>query len=146
MENLENQNSTEETASIFTEDDLSIGIYDKHIRQARNAIFATAGIILLGLIIYSVNVPSEYEYLWIDLLFYGVFIGGFIALGFWTKKKPYSAITYALILYGIFIAVNAYFDVKTLYSGIIFKIIIISLLVKGLSDAKAAQELQQLKK
>lgn len=146
MENIESQNTNEEKASIFTEDDFSVGIYDKHIRQARNAIFFTAGLILLSVVILMISLPKGYNDWWIDLVFYGVFIGGFIALGFWTKKKPYTAISCALILYGAFIGINAYFDIKTLYSGIILKIIIISLLVKGLSDAKSAQEVQQLRK
>ncbi len=149
MENQETQPilpSEHEESSIFSEDDFSVGIYDKHIRQARNAIFVTAGLILLSVIILMFNLPEVYEYLWVDLLFYGTFIGGFVALGFWTKKKPYNAIIGALILYGAYIAINAYLDIKTLYSGIILKIIIISLLVKGLSDAKAAQEMQLLKR
>jgi peptidoglycan/LPS O-acetylase OafA/YrhL len=148
MENQQtpNVNEVKEETSIFSEEDFSVDIYDKHIRQARNAIFVAAGIILLSAIILMFNLPEGYEYLWFDLLFYGAFIGGFIALGFWTKKKPYSAITFALILYGIFIGINAYIDIKTLFSGIILKIIIISLLVKGLSDGKQAQEMQQIKK
>jgi hypothetical protein len=73
-------------------------------------------------------------------------IVGFIALGFWTKKKPYYAIIGALILYGLSIGINACLDISTLFKGIILKIIIISLLIKGLSDAKAAQEMQQLNK
>jgi hypothetical protein len=145
MKNQELQNSTEPPNSIFSEDDFSIGIFDKHIRQARNAIFVTAGLILLSATILLFNLPEGYDYWWVDLIFYGTFVGGFIALGFWTKKKPYYAITSALILYGLFIGINAYLDTKTLYSGIILKIVIISLLVKGLSDAKAAQEMQKFK-
>jgi hypothetical protein len=144
MENQELHNTNEEPTSIFSEEDFSVDIYDKHIRQARNAIFITAGLILLSVIILVFTIPEGYDYIWIDLLFYGIFIGGFIALGFWTKKKPYFAIISALILYGVFIGINAVLDIKTLFSGIILKIIIISLLVKGLSDAKGAQEMKQL--
>jgi peptidoglycan/LPS O-acetylase OafA/YrhL len=144
MENNELQQPVIEKneASIFAEEDLSIGIYDKHIRQARNAIFIAAGILLINVLILANSLPSGYEYAWIDLGLWGVFIAGFIFLGFWTKKKPYYAIIGALILYGLFIALNAVLDVTTIYKGIIMKIIIISLLIKGLSDAKAAQELQ----
>jgi peptidoglycan/LPS O-acetylase OafA/YrhL len=144
MENNELQQPVIEKneASIFAEEDLSIGIYDKHIRQARNAIFIAAGILLINVLILANSLPSGYEYAWIDLGLWGVFIAGFIFLGFWTKKKPYYARIGALILYGLFIALNAVLDVTTIYKGIIMKIIIISLLIKGLSDAKAAQELQ----
>ena len=54
MENKETQPvipTEQEDASIFSEDDFSVGIYDKHIRQARNAIFVTAGLIFLNVII-----------------------------------------------------------------------------------------------
>ncbi len=144
MENNETQQPGIEKndASIFAEEDLSIGIYDKHIRQARNAIFIAAGILLINVLILANSLPSGYEYAWIDLGLWGVFIAGFIFLGFWTKKKPYYAIIGALILYGLFIALNAVLDITTIYKGIIMKIIIISLLIKGLNDAKAAQELQ----
>jgi peptidoglycan/LPS O-acetylase OafA/YrhL len=147
MEDKDLQNLSKERDSIFTEDDFDIGIYDKHIRQARNAIFVTAGVILLSLIVTLIaSSKEENEYLWIDLLLYGAFIIGFIALGFWTKNRPYYAIICALILYLIFIVLNAIVDIKTLFSGIIFKIMIIVYLVKGINDAKAAEEMRQLRK
>jgi hypothetical protein len=93
-------------------------------------------------IILAATVPAEYEYLWLDLLIWGAFIAGFIVLGFWTKKKPYYAIIGALILYGVFILLNAIFDVTTIYKGIIFKIAVIVFLVKGLNNAKEAQQMK----
>ncbi len=147
---MENQdqpiiNEPKEETSIFSEEDFSVDIYDKHIRQARNAIFACAGILLLSLLIAAFSIPSGYDDFWIDAIFWSVFIAGFVALGFWTKKKPYFAIIGALILYGISIAINGFLDPTTIIKGILFKIIIVSLLIKGLSDAKAAQEMQKLK-
>ncbi len=144
MEN-NNQNLPEETKpeeTIFTQEEFSMEGYDKHIRQARTAIFAAAGILLLNVIILSATAPYGYEYLWIDWCLWGVFIIGFILLGFWTKKKPYTAIICALILYGLLIAINAWLEPTSIIKGIIFKIIIIVALVKGLSDAKQAQQMQ----
>ena len=132
--------------TIFTPDDFSVGIYDKHIRQARNAIFIAAGILALNVIILAFNVPEGYDYLWIDLSFWGLFVAGFIALGFWAKKKPYTAIICALILYGMFILINALIDPVAIIKGIIMKIVIVSALIKGLSDAKQAQDMQKLQK
>jgi len=66
-----------------------------------------------------------------------------VVLGFWTKKKPYYAIICALILYGIFIILNAVVDITSIYKGIIFKIAVIVFLIKGLKDAKAAQEMKE---
>ena len=146
---MENNKISEETGqhrneSIFTEEDFSLQGYDKHIRQARNAIFIAAGILVINVIVLAFSVPDSYEYLWLDLLVYGGFVAGFIFLGIWTKKKPYSAIIGALILYALFIILNAVIDLHTIYKGIIFKVIIIVLLVKGLRDAKEAQERKSL--
>lgn len=147
MENTEEQlpNENLKEQSIFSEEDFSVDIYDKHIRQARNAIFACAGILLVSIIMLLATTPAGFAELWIDILFWSVFVIGFIVLGFWTKKKPYTAIVCALILYGLCIAINGFLDPMSIVKGIIFKIIIISLLVKGLSDAKAAEQMQDLK-
>lgn len=130
------------TETIFTPEEFSIEGYDKHIRQARNAIFLAAAILVINVIILAVSVPAEYEYLWLDVLIWGLFIAGFIVLGFWTKKKPYYAIIGALILYGLFILLNALLDVSSLFKGLLFKIIIVVFLVKGIKDAKEAQEMK----
>jgi len=129
--------------SIFSADEFSLKGYDKHIRQARNAIFTVAGLLLVNLAILYNTVPAGYEYIWLDFLIWGAFITGFIFLGFYTKKKPYYAIVGALCLYAAFIILNAVFDLSTLYKGVLFKIIIIVILVKGINDAKEAQELQK---
>jgi len=146
MEDNKPQEITPEnnSESIFTPEEFSIEGYDKHIRQARNAIFAAAGILLLNVIILAFTVPAEYEYLWIDVLIWGLFIAGFIILGFWTKKKPYYAIIGALILYGILILLNAFIDITSIYKGIIFKIAVIVFLIKGIKDAKEAQNMMAL--
>jgi len=129
--------------SIFSADEFSLKGYDKHIRQARNAIFTVAGLLLVNVAILYNTVPAGYEYIWLDFLIWGAFITGFIFLGFYTKKKPYYAIVGALCLYAAFIILNAVFDLSTLYKGVLFKIIIIVILVKGINDAKEAQELQK---
>ena len=146
---MENNKIPEETGknqpeSIFTEDDFVSQGYDKHIKQARNAIFAAAIILTISIIALAISIPENYAYLWIDILVYGAFVAGFIFLGFWTKKKPYYAIVGALILYGLFIALNAIIDISTIYKGIILKIVIIVLLVKGINDAKEAQERKEM--
>ena len=64
-------------------------------------------------------------------------------MGFWTKKKPYSAIVGALILYAAFIILNASIDITTIYKGIILKVVIIVLLVKGVNDARDAQRMKE---
>lgn len=129
--------------SIFSPEEFSLKGYDKHIRQARNAIFAVAILLFINLLVLCFTISEDYEYLWIDILLWGVFIAVFVMLGFWTKKKPYYAIIGAICLYIIFIVLNAIFDISTLYKGIIVKIIVFVFLIKGINDAKEAQALQQ---
>ncbi len=129
--------------SIFSGEEFSLEGYDKHIRQARTAIFLAAGILALNLLVLAFTAPGGYEYLWIDLLIWGIFVAAFIVLGFWTKKKPYYAIVSALVLYSILIIVNAMLDPATIVKGIIFKVIVIVLLVKGLRDARDAQRMKE---
>ncbi|MFM6925248.1 MAG: hypothetical protein ACKOU7_07065 [Ferruginibacter sp.] len=134
----ENNNET-----IFNEQEFSMEGYDKHIRQARQALFIAAGILLLNALLLFSKYPVEMEIMWLDYLMWIVYIGGFIALALWTKKKPYYAIIGGLILMGIFILVNAIIDPGTIIGGIIFKIAVIAFLVKGLADAKEAQQMKE---
>ena len=145
MDNKETIQTPETTSeeTIFSGEEFSMQGYDKHIRQARNAIFFVAGLLLLNVIFLIVAAGSDTEYLWIDIAIWGAFIMGFLFLGFYCKKKPYYAIVSALCLYGLFIALNAYIDTSTLFKGILMKIIVIVLLVKGVKDAKEAQEMQK---
>lgn len=137
------QSGENREGTIFSTEEFSTAGYDKHIRQARNVIFVAAGVLVLNLVYLIATAPAYYEYLWIDLMIWGLFIAGFVALGLWTKKKPYTAIIGALILYGIFIILNAILDVTTLYKGVYIKIIIIVFLFKGLGDAREAQQIKE---
>ncbi|MEX1202861.1 MAG: hypothetical protein WEA59_06435 [Ferruginibacter sp.] len=137
------QSETENNTSIFTEYEFSTTGYDKHIREARNVIFWVAGLLILNVAILFIGADEVYEYMWLDLLIYGALIGGFIFLGFFTKKKPYTAIMLALILYTLFILLNAAIDPDTIFKGILFKIITYVFLIKGINDAKKAQEMKR---
>jgi hypothetical protein len=146
MENNKDQqdeSAAENNVSIFTEEEFSTVGYDKHIRQARNAIFWVAGLLTVNVAMLFMRESEVYEYMWLDFLIYGGFIGAFIFLGFYTKKKPYTAIIMALILYTLFILLNAVIEPMTLLKGILFKIITYVFLIKAINDAKEAQEMQK---
>jgi hypothetical protein len=146
MENNKEQqeeSAAENNVSIFTEEEFSTVGYDKHIRQARNAIFWVAGLLTVNVAMLFMRESEAYEYMWLDFLIYGGFIGTFIFLGFFTKKKPYTAIIMALILYTLFILLNAVIEPMTLLKGILFKIITYVFLIKAINDAKEAQEMQK---
>lgn len=131
------------TDTIFNAEEFSYQGYDKHIRQARNAMFFAAGLLLINVILLVASSTFSYDYLWLDMAIWGTFIASFVLLGFWTKKKPYTAIVCALILYVAFIVLNACIDISTIIQGWLFKIIIIVFLVKGINDAKEAQQRQK---
>lgn len=145
---MENDNQPEikpenNTETIFSEEQFSMEGYDKHIRQARNSLFIAAGILLLNAVILFAQYPFDIEVMWLDYLLWAGYIGGFIALALWTKKKPYYAIIGGLILMGAFILINALIDPKTIFGGLIFKIAVIVFLIKGLGDAKEAQQIKE---
>ncbi|HQW93619.1 MAG TPA: hypothetical protein PKY28_10990, partial [Ferruginibacter sp.] len=113
--NLDDQPKDPNQETIFSPEEFSLEGYDKHIKQARNAIFAVAILLVINLVVLAFSVSESYEYLWIDIAFWSVFIAGFVLLGLWTKRRPYYAIIGAICLYTIFIVINAAVDISTLY-------------------------------
>ena len=145
---MENTNQSEikpenNAETIFDDQEFSMQGYDRHIRQARNMLFTAAAILLLNAVLLFSKYPFDIEMMWLDYLLWIGYIGGFIVLAFWTKKKPYYAIIGGLILLGIFILVNAVIEPSSLFGGIIFKIAIVVFLIKGLGDAKEAQQMKE---
>jgi multidrug efflux pump subunit AcrB len=145
---MENDNQPEikaenNTETIFDEQEFSMEGYDRHIRQARNSLFIAAAILFINAMILFSQYTFDIEIMWLDYLLWIGYIGGFVALAFWTKKKPYYAIIGGLILMGVFILINAIIDPSTILGGIIFKIAVIVFLVKGIGDAKDAQQMKE---
>jgi hypothetical protein len=130
------------TETIFSSDDFAMDGYDKHIRQARNACFISAGLLLINAVILFSKYEFDISIMWLDYLLWVIYVGGFIFCGLWTKKKPYYAIIGALCVFALFIIVNAIVDPSTIIGGWIFKIAICVTLIKGLSDAKEAQQMK----
>ncbi len=70
-------------------------------------------------------------------------VGIFVALGFWTKTKPFTAIVIGLILFLGVIILSVTVSGQPIYSGIIMKIVIIVFLVSALKPAKAWEDLKK---
>jgi len=116
--------------------------YETGIKKARNALFVTAVIILLGEIISASTSGVPFTPLLIGII--AVEVGIFVALGFWTKTKPYTAIIVGLVLFIVmWIAAIAIIGGQAAYSGIVIKIIIISYLASALKPAKAWEDLKK---
>ncbi|MFL1894203.1 hypothetical protein ACJRPK_00785 [Aquimarina sp. 2-A2] len=68
----------------------------------------------------------------------------YLLLAFWTKEKPFAALLSALLLYLTVIAINAVVDPMSLLSGIIMKVIFLSLLIKGLYSASQSTSMRTI--
>ena len=121
--------------------DLEMKSHEGGIKKARNALYVTAGLLLVGELITANATGLTLTPLAIAIIAFEV--GIFVALALWTKTKPYAAIVTGLILFialwiiSIIIAANAGLPV---YSGVVVKIIIISFLISALKPAKAWEE------
>ena len=126
--------------------------YQKRVKKARNALFLAAALILIAEVVVCIISAIEFDAFIITLI--TVIVGVFVALGLWTKKKPYTAIVLGIIwfvAYIIFVAVvNGYIGgaagvFKAIFSGFIWKIIIFVALIRPLKDAKELQREKQEK-
>ena len=126
--------------SIFSESDYSMEGYDKHIRYARNALFIVSGIQLIA--IFTLNAEEGLQktiaigiVVFIALIFFG--------LALWTKKKPFTALLIALIIYASLLIFDAILDPTTLFHGILIKAAVIIALITGLRNAKEGEDLKK---
>lgn len=140
MENFTEKN-LDNPVDIFEEIDFDIREHDKQIRQARNTIFIVAAIQFLFGIVSGYQIGSETG--WLVFAVTGFIAIIFLALGIWTKKKPYTAILIALILYSSLLAIDLIIQPSTVLKGIIIKLFIIGYLIRGLGKAKEAQHWAQ---
>src|SRR5262245_28702442 len=105
--------------------------YETGIRKARIALFATAVLLAIGELISAstMDYPITGEIIAIIAVESGIFI----ALGFWTKKRPFTAIVIGLIIFiGLWILAIAAAGVRGAIGGIIVRIIIIVYLTGAL--------------
>jgi hypothetical protein len=121
--------------------------YEMAVRKARNALFWAGGLIFLGEMISMFGQGLGFQ----PVLFVVALVeaGIFIALAFWTKKKPYTAVVTGLIAFIGIILLSVIGNgmvegsagvLKALFGGIIVKVIILVNLILPLKDAKALQE------
>jgi hypothetical protein len=121
--------------------------YEAGVRKARRALFWAGGLIFFGEMISLYQQDIEVHPL---LIAFAVLEAGvFIALGFWTKKKPYTAVVCGLIAFIGIIIISAIFNglaegsagvLEAIFGGIIVKVVILVNLILPLKDAKALQQ------
>ncbi len=134
-----NQNESEKSLlEDYHEEIMSMEGYDKPVKQARTILFILAGLQLVP-IFFNKGDMSEDESL-INTVVCIVVAVIFAALGFWTKRKPFTAILIALIVYGSLVLLSAIFDPSTLMQGVFLKIIAFGSLGVALSNARDVQK------
>jgi hypothetical protein len=144
--NTPEENKSEDAIANYYEGvkELEMQGYETGIKKARTALFVTAGLLLLGEVISA----SINNYEWTPVLI-GIIafeVGIFVALGLWTKTKPYAAIVTGLIIFILLQVVTAILtDPTALFKGIIVKVIIIVYLAQALKPAKAWEDAKQNK-
>lgn len=124
--------------------------YELAVKKARNALFWTAGLIFFW---EMYGMYREFKAIEPITLAIALGIAGiFVALAFWTKKKPYTALIagisafflyllLAVVLNGL--AAGAEGAFKALISGFIVKIIIFVNLFRPIKDAKELQKAKE---
>lgn len=120
--------------------DFSMEGYDKHIKNARNTLFVLAGLTLILNLWVLLPIDGDLAKM-ISLCIIAGVCGLFLGLAFWTKKRPYTAILIALIVYSVLIILGWILEPTSIIKGILFKIAIIVLLVRGLRNAKESQDM-----
>ncbi|MEZ5014891.1 MAG: hypothetical protein R2794_11425 [Chitinophagales bacterium] len=67
----------------------------------------------------------------------------FIALGYFTMKKPVLSVTIGLVLYCLLIVLDIVMSPETFYRGMLMRVIFIAALVKAMHSARAAEQIRE---
>lgn len=154
QENADKPNEQQDVIADYANNlqELEIRGYENTVKKARNALFWAGGLIFAWEMIAMLREGMGFE----PIVFaFAFIIGGiFVALAFWTKKKPFTALIAGLILFIIYNAFVVYVNgimeggvgvAKALFSGIIIKVVILYHLITPIKDAKALQEAKKNK-
>ncbi len=112
------------------------------IKSAGTTLYVLAGIFLLYGLIYFFFQRSE-DNASALLITNAIVAIIFLLLGYWSEKQPLAAIISGMTLYILVQLLAAFDDPLSIFKGIIFKVIIISYLIKGLSSALAAEKIKK---
>ncbi|MEO5891159.1 MAG: hypothetical protein ABIQ31_12940 [Ferruginibacter sp.] len=124
--------------------------YNLAVYHAKNALFISAGVTLIGEVIAYSRYGQMPDF--IDLLPFALMFCTFLGLALWTPKKPYTALRIGAGIYCVYILLNALPFIykygieglfKGLYSGCLYKIIILTLIAKASPKAKLMQEINE---
>lgn len=111
----------------------------KRLRKTRNALFLSALTVLLGALVFWMMTNTIFTTN--TFLIYLAFTAVLVLLGFYSNKKPFTALIIALILCVTFSAIELFLNKADdlLIEGAIHKLFIISLLCFTLPSSKEAE-------
>jgi len=128
--------------SIFEVSNFELKKYQKHVSNARTALFVLAGMmVFVGILASFIRTSEELIDIWIETL---IIAGAFLVLAMIAEKKPYHSLIAGLIIYVLYIALYAMLDPSSLFRGIIFKILTISYLIKGIVNAGEIKDIKKM--
>jgi hypothetical protein len=114
---------------------------DKEIKKASISLYVISGFWILWGLLSFITKPNNIS---VGLLIsYGALAVIFLLLAFWSKNKPTAAIISGLSLVILLQLINMISDPKTLFSGIIVKLIVVGYLIKGFQSAQKAEKIKK---
>lgn len=109
---------------------------EKEVKKGKNTLIVLG--ILNGLIgLYYAFFLEDIGAMVVQMIVAIIYIG----LSIWVDKQPFGALLSALILYLTIVLILAVIDPVTIFSGIIWKILIIGFLVRGIKSGHEARNI-----
>jgi len=125
---------------------------NKELRAARTWLIVVGFIMFVFdmILIYAIPVPNgladappQYDSLKTKLLFIDLgVLAAFIALWFFSKRKPKLCLILGLCLFWAIHIFNAIEDPSNIYKGIVIKVLFTLALIKGIKSAGRAEDLR----
>ena len=136
-------NNPPKEESIFEVSNFDLKKYQRHVSNARTALFVLAGRKgIIRRIICHLSTQANYlTDIWIEVLIVG---GTFLVLAMVAEKNPYNALVAALVIYLLYIVIYFVLEPSTLFRGIIVKILVISYLIKGIINAGEIKNIKKM--
>ena len=107
----------------------------KKIKSARNTLYVMSAITLVFGLFYFFQL-QDIAVLVTNIILCIIYL----VLAEWTSKKPMMALLLGLLLYLTTIIISAIFEPSTIIKGILWKVIIISYLAKGIYSASSIKK------
>ncbi len=120
---------------------LELEAYQTSIRKARNTLFVAAALTFIGEAFTISQYGEGFTVLTMTIIL--IEAGLFVALAFWSKKKPFAAIISGIILIILYWALSVYADPSNIFRGILVRIVMIVYLARATSDAKRWESLKK---